>query len=185
LPLLLSVGRIEAYKGFDDVLGALAVLHERDVLPAAWMWVVVGGGAAEKALRRRIPDHLVTHVRLAGRVADGVLHALYARADAFVHATRYEGSSLVTLEAMAHGLPVVATRAGGIPDKVADGETGFLVAPGDVAGLARALQELLQDAPRARAMGGRGRRVVADRFSSAVLVDRTLAVYEQLLQARR
>jgi len=184
-PLLLSVGRIEAYKGFDDVLGALAVLHDRQALPAGWMWVVVGGGDAEKALRRRIPRHLEARVRLAGRVGDGVLHALYARASAFVHATRYEGSSLVTLEAMAHGLPVVATRAGGIPDKVADGETGFLVAPGDVTALARALQELLDDPARARAMGARGRDVVERKFSCAVLIERTLAVYDELLRAGR
>jgi glycogen(starch) synthase len=184
-PLLLSVGRIEAYKGFDDVLGALAVLHDRQALPPAWMWVIVGGGGAEKALRRRIPRHLEGRVRLAGRVTDDVLHALYARANAFVHATRYEGSSLVTLEAMAHGLPVVATRAGGIPDKVVDGETGLLVAPGDVAALALALKELLHDPARARAMGARGRVRVAQRFSCGVLIDRTLAAYDDLLRARR
>lgn len=91
----------------------------------------------------------------------------------------------MTLEAMAHGLPVVATRAGGIPDKVADGVTGFLTAPGDVAALARALQELLQDAARGRAMGARGRAVVAERFSCGVLIDRTIALYEELLRGRR
>jgi glycogen(starch) synthase len=183
-PLLLSVGRIEAYKGFDDVLGALAVLHDRHALPPAWMWVIVGSGAAEKTLRRRIPRHLEARVRLAGRVGDDVLHALYARAHAFVHATRYEGSSLVTLEAMAHGLPVVATRAGGIPDKVVDGETGLLVAPGDMSALARALQDVLHDPARARAMGARGRVRVAERFSCGVLIARTLEVYEALLRER-
>jgi glycosyltransferase involved in cell wall biosynthesis len=184
-PLLLSVGRIEAYKGFDDVLGALAVLHDRQALPAGWMWVVVGGGTAEQALRRRIPRHLEERVRLAGRVGEDGLHALYARADAFVHATRDEGSSLVTLEAMAHGLPVVATRAGGIPDKVEDGVTGFLAAPGDVAALARALREVLHAEARRRDLGARGRAVVAARFSCAALIGRTLAVYEDLLRAPR
>jgi glycosyltransferase involved in cell wall biosynthesis len=183
-PLVLSVGRLEAYKGFDDVLAALAVLHERRALPEGWMWVVVGGGGAEKALRRRIPGHLEARVRLAGRVTDGVLHALYARADVFVHATRYEGSSLVTLEAMAHGLPVVATRAGGIPDKVIDGESGHVVAPGDVAGLARALADVLADPARGRGMGARGRAILEERFSSAVLIGRTIALYDELLRAR-
>ena len=184
-PLLLSVGRIEGYKGFDDVLGALAVLHDRQALPAGWMWVVVGGGGAEKALRRRIPRHLEARVRLAGRVTDGVLHALYARASVFVHATRYEGSSLVTLEAMAHGLPVVATRAGGIPDKVVDGETGRLVAPGDVAALALAVKDILHDPARGQEMGARGRALVAQRFSCAALIGRTIAAYDDLLRARR
>ena len=183
-PLVLSVGRLEAYKGFDEVLAALAVLHERRALPAGWMWVVVGGGGAEEALRKRIPGHLESRVRLAGRVTDNVLHALYARADVFVHATRYEGSSLVTLEAMAHRLPVVATRAGGIPDKVSDGESGHLVAPGDVAALARALQAVLEDPARGRAMGARGRAILEERFSSAVLIGRTIALYDELLRAR-
>jgi glycosyltransferase involved in cell wall biosynthesis len=184
-PLLLSVGRLEAYKGFDDVLAALAVLHERKALPAGWGWVVVGAGGGEASLRRRVPRQLETHVHLAGRVPDALLHALYARADAFVHATRYEGSSLVTLEAMAHGLPVVATRAGGIPDKVADGETGRLVSPGDVAALAAALEAVLADPARAKAMGARGRARLHARFSSAALIGRTLALYEELLRARR
>ena len=184
-PLLLSVGRLEAYKGFDDILAALAVLHERRALPPGWAWVVVGAGGAGEALRRRVPRPLEARVHLPGRVPDAVLHALYARADVFVHATRYEGSSLVTLEAMAHGRAVVATRAGGIPDKVVDGETGLLVAPGDVAGLAAALASLLADLPRAKAMGARGRDRLLARFSSAVLVDRTLALYEELLRARR
>ena len=97
-------------------------------------------------------------MRLAGRVGDGVLHALYARADAFVHATRYEGSSLVTLEAMAHGLPVVATRAGGIPDKVVDGETGLLVAPGDVAGAGPGAEGRSSTIRRGRGPWARGAR---------------------------
>lgn len=183
-PLFLSVGRIEAYKGFDDVLGALAVMHERRALPRGWIWVVVGTGPGEAALRRRIPSRLEPRVRLAGRVAEDLLHALYARAHAFVHATRYEGSSLVTLEAMAHGLPVVATRAGGIPDKVREGETGWLVAPGDVTALAAALAEVAEDPARARAMGGRGRARLLARFSSRVLIERTLEVYRDLLRAR-
>ena len=95
-------------------------------------------------------------------MGDGVLHALYARADVFVHATRYEGSSLVTLEAMAHGLPVVATRAGGIPDKVVDGETGRLVAPGDVDALARGAE-----GPLARSGAGARPWARGDACSSA------------------
>src|SRR5262249_43659102 len=88
-----------------------------------------------------------------GPVDERTLHALYARADVLVHPTRYEGSSLVTLEAMAHALPVVATRAGGIPDKVADGVTGLLVPRGDRTALAAALATLVADRGRRAAMG--------------------------------
>src|SRR6185295_203625 len=103
-------------------------------------------------------------------------------ADVFVHAPHFEGSSLVTLEAMAHGLPVVATRAGGIPDKVDEGITGHLVAPGAVAALARALATLGRQPERRLAQGGAGRQRVRTLFSWDVLVGRTLALYEELLR---
>ncbi len=80
----------------------------------------------------------------AGRVADRDLHAWYEAADLFVHPTLYEGSSLVTLEAMAHRRPVVATRAGGLPDKVMPGLTGWLVPPGESAPLAAAVTVALE-----------------------------------------
>jgi glycosyltransferase involved in cell wall biosynthesis len=183
-PLLLSVGRLEAYKGFGDVLSALEHLHARAALGPSWRWVLVGEGPLAKPLRRRAA-RLVPHVRLLGRAGEGLLHALYARADVFVHATRYEGSSLVTLEAMAHGLPVVATRAGGIPDKVLDGETGRLVEPGDVDALADAVAELVGDGERARALGRRGRERALALFSWPALAARTLELYEELLRERR
>jgi glycosyltransferase involved in cell wall biosynthesis len=106
-PLLLSVGRLEPYKGFGDVLAALERLHARGTLAPSWRWVLVGEGPLANALKRRGAS-LAPHVRMLGRADETLLHALYARADVFVHATRYEGSSLVTLEAMAHGLPARA-----------------------------------------------------------------------------
>jgi glycosyltransferase involved in cell wall biosynthesis len=117
-------------------------------------------------------------------VNEGLLHALYERADVFVHAPRFEGSSLVTLEAMCHALPVVATRAGGIPDKVADGETGRLVPPDDPGALAKALLPLAAQAPLRAEMGGRGRRRALERFSWGALAARTVEVYERLLAER-
>jgi glycogen synthase len=128
---------------------------------------------------------MARHVHFAGRVPDSLLHALYERADVFVHPTLYEGSSLVTLEAMAHGRAVVATRAGGIPDKVQDGVTGLLVEPGDRAGLASALGAIAPDRPRREAMGKAGRRRVVEAFAWNVLIDRTLALYEELCQQAR
>jgi glycosyltransferase involved in cell wall biosynthesis len=181
-PLLLSVGRLEAYKGFGDTLEALAGLHSRGALPAAWAWAVVGEGPEAKPLQRRLTPELRPHVHLLGRVTEERLHALYARAHLFVHATHYEGSSLVTLEAMAHGLPVVATRAGGIPDKVQDGETGLLVSPGDVDALGRALAAVVSAPERRQAMGCAGRKRALALFGWPVLARRTLAVYEALLR---
>jgi glycosyltransferase involved in cell wall biosynthesis len=178
--VLLSVGRVERYKGFDTVAAALERLAAARALPERWAWVVVGAGPHQAALRGRLDGHLL----LPGRVDDALLHALYARADLFVHATRFEGSSLVTLEAMCHGLPVVGTRAGGIPDKVVDGETGRLVPPGDPDALAAALQPLLASPARRIEMGERGRQRALARFSWSVLVDRTIELYAELLRRR-
>jgi glycosyltransferase involved in cell wall biosynthesis len=181
-PLFLSVGRIERYKGFGDIHAAFERLLAKGALPPRWAWVVVGAERGRGA-RDALAAGLTSHAHFPGRVPDDLLHALYARADVFVHATRFEGSSLVTLEAMAHGLPVVATRAGGIPDKVVDGETGLLVEPGDVRGLAERLGRIAAAPAEARAMGDRGRARALEHFTWPRLVERTVALYEQLAGA--
>jgi glycosyltransferase involved in cell wall biosynthesis len=179
-PVLLSVGRLEGYKGFEDAAAALASLHEQGTLGGAWAWAIVGEGPGEAGLRRILSPAMAPHVHFAGRVEDSLLHALYERADLFVHPTHYEGSSLVTLEAMAHGRAVVATRAGGIPDKVRDGVTGLLVPPADRPALAAALATLARDRARREAMGAAGRARVREAFAWTVLIDRTLSLYEDL-----
>ena len=182
-PLFLSVGRLERYKGFGDALEAFRCAHARGALPPAWAWAVAGEGPERERLQRRAAG-LGGHVHILGRVDETLLHALYARAEAFVHAPRYEGSSLVTLEAMAHGLPVIATRAGGLPDKVVEGVTGHLVAAQDVAGLARAIERIAASDEERHAMGRRGAALVEERFSWPRVVDRVLALYQELLQPR-
>jgi glycosyltransferase involved in cell wall biosynthesis len=181
-PVFLSVGRLEPYKGFGDTLEALRRAHAGGRLPRGWAWVVVGAGRGPLP---PVPADLSGQVHFAGRVSDELLHALYARADVFVHATRFEGSSLVTLEAMAHGRPVVATRAGGIPDKVVEGQTGYLVEPADVDGLADRLARIAAAPAEARAMGERGRRLARERFAWPALADRAIGLYEELLEAGR
>jgi glycosyltransferase involved in cell wall biosynthesis len=109
---------------------------------------------------------------------------LYARAELFVHATRYEGSSLVTLEAMAHGCAVVATRAGGIPDKIEDGTSGRLVAPRDPAALAEAIAALVADAPMRSRFGAAARATCLERFAWPAIAGRTAALLESLLSGR-
>jgi glycosyltransferase involved in cell wall biosynthesis len=179
-PVFLSVGRLEAYKGFGDILAAFELLEEQGRLPRSWAWVVVGRGGYGRVLERRRRHGVARHLAFAGVVSETLLHALYARADVFVHATHYEGSSLVTLEAMAHALPVVATRTGGIPDKV-DQETGRLLEPGDVAGLAAAIAELSGAKGLRRRLGAAGRERVRRDFGWDQIADRTLALYAELL----
>jgi glycosyltransferase involved in cell wall biosynthesis len=180
-PLFLSVGRLETYKGFGDVLEALALLHARGALPPRWTWVVAGDGPDRTRLEEQARTRLAGHAHFAGAVDSSLLHALYARADVFVHAPRYEGSSLVTLEAMAHGRPVVATRAGGIPDKVRDGETGRLVPAGDPEALSAAIASLAGDRSLREEMGRRGRERAETDFAWGRIIERVLALYRSLL----
>ena len=98
--------------------------------------------------------------------------ALLPGFDIFCLTSDFEGTPNAVLEAMAAGLPVIATRVGGIPHIVRDGETGFLIEPGDVMGLADALRELLREPQRARRMGAAGRQRAEAEFSCGVIVPR-------------
>jgi glycogen(starch) synthase len=183
--VLLSVGRIEENKGFHILAAALAALgdHAGRIAEGRWRWVLVGDGPFRRRLEVAIADAGVSeHVRLAGRLPDGELHAWYEAADLFVHPTLYEGSSLVTLEAMAHRRPVVATTAGGLPDKVRQGVTGWLVPPGDASALAAAISGALGQPERLPVMGLAGRDTVEREFSWAAAGAATLRLYEDLLR---
>jgi glycogen synthase len=185
--LLLSVGRLEENKGFHVLAAALAEVKARagsaSGAGAGWRWVLVGDGPYRPRIAGAIDAAgLTSHVQLAGRVAESELAGWYAAADVFVHPTLYEGSSLVTLEAMAHGKAVVATRAGGLPDKVRPGETGWLVEPGDVSALARALAESLgEPADTLSRFGAAGRRLVEGAFAWPVVAAQLEALYADLL----
>ncbi len=114
-------------------------------------------------------------------MSDASLHAWYEAADLFVHPTLYEGSSIVTLEAMAHGRPVVATLAGGLPDKVEDGVSGWLVPPGDAGALAGALDAALAARDRWQSMGEAGRALALRAFDWKVVERALVDVYESVL----
>ena len=181
--VLLSVGRLEANKGFDDLAAALgrSAAGSRPLGRSTWRWVLVGSGPFAADIERAVDAQgLADRVLFAGRASDADLHAWYEAATLFVHPTRYEGSSLVTLEAMAHRRAVVATRAGGLPDKVRPGTNGWLVEPGDVAALAAAIDEALANPAALSAMGEAGRAIVEREFAWSVLVDAQLALYDEL-----
>lgn len=176
-PVLLSVARLERNKGLHVLADALASLKD-----LAWRWVIVGDGPYRRAIEARVAaDGLHDRTTLAGRVDDGTLHAWYEAASVFVHPTRYEGSSIATLEAMAHRRAVVATTAGGLPDKVRPGESGWLVPPGDEPALATAVRSALASGPRLATMGLAGRALVEAEFSCPRSASRMLAVFEELL----
>ena len=179
--VLLSAARLERNKGLHVLAEALGSMKD-----LAWRWVVVGDGPFRRALESRVTEHgLRSRTLMTGRLDDAALHAWYEAASIFVHPTQYEGSSIVTLEAMSHRRPVVATTAGGLPDKVRDGETGWLVAPGDARALARTLRTALGSGTRLAAMGAAGRTLAETEFSWNRSAERMLAVFEELVMPAR
>ncbi len=180
-PVLLSVARLERNKGLHVLADALGSLRD---LP--WRWVIVGDGPFRRAIETRVAANGIRdRTIMAGRLDDRDLHAWYEAASAFVHPTQYEGSSIVTLEAMAHRRAVVATTAGGLPDKVRPGDTGWLVPPGDAEALAAAVRSALVPGPKLVTMGRAGRELAETEFSWARSAGRMLAVFHELLDAAR
>lgn len=181
--VLFSVGRLEASKGFHVLLRALnAARHHGGLDGVRWRWFVLGDGPNRTALQTLAAElGLDRHTQFLGRGTDAEMHAWHELSTLFVHPTLYEGSSLVTLEAMAHRRAVVATEAGGIPDKVRPGVNGWLVPPGDPAALAAAISGAVADPTRRARYGDAGRAIVEREFSWTTAGDLTVALYRRLL----
>ncbi len=181
--VFMSAGRLQANKALDRVPAALArALGGARPEAPGWRWVVVGDGPHRHAIESEVAAHgLGARVVFTDRASEADLHAWYEAATVFLHPTRYEGSSLVTLEAMAHRKPVVGTRAGGLPDKVRPGVNGWLVEPDDASELADAIADSLAQPARLAEMGARSRAIVENEFAWNVLVGRQLAVYDEVL----
>jgi glycosyltransferase involved in cell wall biosynthesis len=179
--VLVSVGRLEHNKGFHVLADALAAISD-----SPWRWVLVGDGSYRPVIERRLRQSgLTDRVVLAGSLGETAVHAWYEAATLFVHPTLYEGSSIVTLEAMAHRRAVVASDAGGLPDKVRNGHTGWLVPPGNPGALAAALRRALAEPAHLPEMGLAGRALIDAEFSWTAVADRLLAVFSELLYETR
>jgi glycosyltransferase involved in cell wall biosynthesis len=179
----LSVSRLERNKGYHILAAALAKLRGR--LPPRWRWLLVGEGKERAALEAQTRAlGLDEHVTFAGKLTDTELHSLYEEIDLVVHPTLYEGSSLVTLEGMIHRKPVVASAAGGIPDKVFDGRNGFLARPGDADDLAGKIARALDARAQWPAWGDESVRIVRTTFDWPVVARRTLEEYQRMIAER-
>jgi glycosyltransferase involved in cell wall biosynthesis len=179
-PALLSVGRLERNKGFHVLIAALA--HLRNELPPAWRWLLVGVGKERAALEQQAQQAgIAAHITFVGRLSDSELHSLYEEVDLVIHPTLYEGSSLVTLEGMIHRKPMVASAAGGIPDKVFPGRNGYLVRPDDVADLAAKLRLALAHRAQWPTWGAESVRIVRSTFDWPIVARQTLDLYTTLL----
>lgn len=177
---LLFCGRLNGpreQKGVDILLGSLPlVLQKHDARLR-----IVGTGprlARYGALAQNLS--IDAHVEFLGFVEHGQMPGYYRQADLFVLPSRRESFGLVLAEAMACGLPVVATTVGAIPEVVEHGVTGLLVPPDDPVALAGAINTLLSDPSMMRAMGGRGRDWVQSMFTWETVLSRVLEGYARL-----
>lgn len=167
-----SVGRLVPQKGYDILLAAFAPLAAAHG-DLSLLLVGAGPTAALSAEARALG--LDGRVVFAGERAD--VAALLPGLTLYVQPSRFEGMPNALMEAMAAGLPVVASAIDGITELINDGVDGRLVPPGDIATLAIALKRILDDAPGAEQMGGQARRAAIERFS----LERMIAAYESIL----
>jgi glycosyltransferase involved in cell wall biosynthesis len=179
--VMVMVANLIPYKGHRDVLAALAGIRDR--LPQPWRMLFVGrddgiGAELAEAARRLGLD---SGVRWLGQ-RDNVPEVL-AAADLAVLASHQEGFSNALLEAMAAGLPAVATDVGGTREALLDGQTGLLVAPGVPDALAAKILELAHDEAKRRAMGEAASRRVAETFPLEQVIDAYRRLYADLAGA--
>jgi glycosyltransferase involved in cell wall biosynthesis len=178
-PRLLCLGRLSPEKGFDVALEAFAVLLGR--FPTARL-VVAGGGPERAALERRVGElKIAQSVEFVGWVAPDAVSALISKASLVVIPSWTESLPLVAAEAGQMERPTVATRVGGMPEVVVDGETGLLVEPGDSQALAAAIVSLLEHPERARELAAAARRHAERLFSLEGCVDSYDALYRRLI----
>ena len=173
---LLYVGRLAADKGVINLVEALRLCPELRL-------TIVGEGPQRAALEAAASG--LDNVRFAGRCAPAEMPAHMARAGILVlPSLRNEGLPNVLLEAMARGLAVIASRNAGIPDLITDGESGLLVAPGDVAALAAALKRMSEDEPLRLALRSRAHETVR-RYAWPQVIERLEHCLLNLVTARR
>jgi glycosyltransferase involved in cell wall biosynthesis len=140
----------------------------------------VGGGDRRTQLERFAAElGLADRCIFAGHRPGNALIALF---DIGVLSSDWEGLPLVVLEYMAAGLPVVATRVGGVPEAVREGVSGFLVDAGDDAAMADRIVHLLERPELRKKMGAEGRRILDARFTKAAMMQRILQVYENVMR---
>lgn len=176
-----SVGRIAYHKGSHNLIEAMETVASD--LPQA-RFIFVGEGPLEEELKQRSQSSVLrSRVIFAGSREDAM--AIIAASDLVVSASLSEGPSMTLMETAMMSRACVATRVGGIPETVSDGETGLLTSPNDPAELATAITRLLEDDVERMQMGEAARRKWEREFTSERMVAQTEELYNRLLEKKQ
>ncbi|MBR5255231.1 MAG: glycosyltransferase family 4 protein [Bacteroidales bacterium] len=177
VPTLLFFSNLLRSKGIFDFVDTCKILKEKGIPFRA----DIAGGETADLNREGLETHLKASglediVSYHGPAYDAEKAALFARADIFVFPSYLEAFGLVAAEAMSAGLPVVATTVGSVPDMVAEGENGFLVAPGDVSALSERVERLLSNPELRQSMGRAGLARYREKYSQEQFEKRIVAI---------
>lgn len=179
-PLVSTVGRMSEQKGPLDFVRVAARLHQ--VNPEAHL-VWVGDGPLEESARKLSAELGVQDaLHFVGQRND--VPAILAASNLYLMTSHWEAFALALLEAMAAGLPVVAPCLDGIAEAVEDGVSGMLIPPGDLNGMAEAVQSILRDPALSSRMGANARRRIEQDFTRAQMTDKLMKVYDALTDGR-
>jgi N-acetyl-alpha-D-glucosaminyl L-malate synthase BshA len=163
-------------KRVADVIKVFAKVQKQ--IPAKLL--LIGTGVGIEDTRAAVQEYeLEDHVIFVGKQSN--IDELIASSDVFLLPSSQESFGLVALEAMAYGVPVVATNVGGLPEVIENGDTGFLVGVGDIDAMAAKAIEIMSNPERAKQMGARGRQRAREAFTVERILPQYEAFYQQAL----
>jgi D-inositol-3-phosphate glycosyltransferase len=190
--IVLYVGRIEPLKGIDTLIRAMSCMKFREVMHPVYL-VIIGGDpgvsreamSAEMVRLQQLCDELCMEhmVVFLGRRAQDTLPYYYSAAEVLVMPSHYESFGMVALEAMACGIPVIASQVGGLAYLVQDGETGYHVPDQDPEALCSRLLQVLGDQEKRRSMGQRAAEYAKD-YAWVKIADQMIEVYQAVIAGR-
>ena len=175
IPLIGIIARLSDVKGIDILIRAMPLIVKE--IPTANL-IIAGQGPQEVNLKKLTQDlSLTSYIHFKDTINQ--TQSLLAAFDVFVMPSLMEGLGLSVMEAQACGVPVVASKVGGLIDLIDDGKTGFLVAANDPAILANRIVEILRDSKQSKLMAQQARLNIEQHFSAEIMFQLTLKVYEQ------
>jgi glycosyltransferase involved in cell wall biosynthesis len=174
-PIILNIGRLFFHKAQDNLIKACKILRDQGV---EFQCLIGGDGPLKEYLEKLINDNMLQeNIKMLGAVLQEDIKQYYEIADIFVLPSISENLPNVLLESLSMGIPVIATEVAGIPELIKDKETGILVKPNDIEGLAKAMELLICDENLRKNISEKGKDWVTKKFDAARCLERLEDVY--------